>query len=136
MPRKSAAAITNAVPRVDGRPDRLAPPAHLSDAARAIWHELVAALPPEHLRPTDVPLVESYAEWTATARRAARELAEHGEVASGRASPWLVVAEKAQRAQTALALRLRLCPSSRTDPKTVGRNGGADGPVVDFSELR
>jgi hypothetical protein len=32
-----------------------------------------------------------------------------------------VVLEKAHRAQSALAIRLRLCPSSRTDPKTVGR---------------
>ena len=120
MPRKSTAALAMP-PCVDGRPDRLKPSDHLSGEARDIWIELVEALPAEHLRSTDAPLLESYAEWTATARRASRELADHGEVVNGRASPWLVVAEKAQRAQTALALRLRLCPSARIDPKSVGR---------------
>ena len=130
MPRRSVEALTT-IPRVDGRPSRLTAPRHLSSAAAGIWREIVAALPAEHLRPSDEALMASYCEWTATARRAAAELATNGEVIDGKPSAWLIVAEKAQRAQAALAPKLRLCPSARTDPKTVARaRGGFDADAL------
>jgi hypothetical protein len=45
-----------------------------------------------------------------------------GPIVDGKASPWLVVQEKAVRAMTALSMRLRLSPQSRLDPKTVARD--------------
>jgi len=67
---------------------------------------------------------------------AARTLAK-GAVTAGKASPWLNVQERAIRAQATLAMRLGLCPSARTDPKTTAREQTpATLQVVDFSRLR
>jgi len=120
MPRRSIASLTTA-PRVDGRPKRLALPSDLSPEAGRVWREITKTTQPEHFRPSDVPLLKSYCEACAMADRAAAELARTGPVIEGKASPWLVVQEKSVRAQTALSLRLRLCPSARTDPKSAGR---------------
>jgi phage terminase small subunit len=123
-------------PRVDGRPHRLLAPADLSAPARAIWTQIVGSLSVEHFRASDSPLLRSYAEITATADMAARELAK-GAVTAGKASPWLNVQERAIRAQATLAMRLRLCPSARTDPRTTAREQApATLQVVDFSRLR
>jgi hypothetical protein len=65
--------------------------------------------------------MRSFCEATALADRAAAELAANGAVVGGKVSAWVQVQEKAIRAQAGLALRLRLCPSARTDPKTTGR---------------
>jgi phage terminase small subunit len=109
------------MPRVDGRPEPLPLPGGLSPDAAQVWRAITESLPAEHFRPSDVPLLASYCETTATANRAAQEIAANGAVVAGKASPWLVVQEKAIRAQATLALRLRLCPSARQDPKSAGR---------------
>jgi hypothetical protein len=121
VPRKSIASMMVAQPRVDGRRARLQVPEDLSPPAKEVWSEIVSAVPGEHFRASDEPLLRSYAEACALADQAAAQLATNGPVVAGKVSPWLVVLEKAHRAQSALAIRLRLCPSSRTDPKTVGR---------------
>jgi phage terminase small subunit len=109
------------MPRVDGRPAPLPLPGDLSPDAAQVWREITKTTQPEHFRPSDVPLLKSYCEACAMADRAAAELAENGAVIDGKASPWLTVQEKSVRAQTSLSLRLRLCPSARTDPKSAGR---------------
>jgi phage terminase small subunit len=108
-------------PRVDGRRPRLPTPADLSKEAQRIWTAIVASVPPEHFRPADAGLLHSYCEVTASAKLAARELEAAGHVVDGKASPWLNIQERAIRAQALLAAKLRLCPSARTDPKTIGR---------------
>jgi phage terminase small subunit len=125
--RKSAAAL--AVVAVDGKPNRLQPPDHLSPDERRRFVDLVSACDPEHFRASDLPLVCRFVEADALAEQAARELRTNGAVSDGRASPWLVVQEKAVRALTALALRLRLSPQSRTDPKTLARQQLRQGPA-------
>ena len=69
-----------------------------------------------------MPLLARYIESDVLAELAAAELRENGAVIDGRPSPWLTVQEKAVRAMVALSLRLRLAPSARLDPKTVGRH--------------
>ena len=63
-------------------------------------------------------------------RRAAIELSEGGAVIGGRASPWLMVQEKAHRAITALSARLRLAPQSRQDSRSAGRKAGQPVPGI------
>jgi hypothetical protein len=87
----------------------------------------------EHFRASDMPLLRSFCESTALADQSAAALAQDGPIIGGRASPWLVVQEKSIRAQAALALRLRLCPSARLDPKTVARQR-TNTPSIDWSE--
>jgi phage terminase small subunit len=120
MPRKSAAEL--AVPAVDGRPSRLCPRGDAPAQVRRVFNDLVASEPPEHFRAGDADLVEQYAQSVVLARQAFKELARHGPVIKGRASPWLVVLEKAHRSAVALSARLRLSPQNRTDPKSVGRH--------------
>lgn len=55
------------------------------------------------------------------ARRAAVELDRDGPVIGDRASPWLIVQEKAHRAMAALSMRLRLSPQHRADSRSAGR---------------
>jgi phage terminase small subunit len=106
---------------VDGRPRPLPAPKDLSPGAKRVWAAIVSSVQPEHFRLSDGPLLRSYCEVTATADLAAKKLATQGAVVSGKTSAWLNVQERAIRAQAALALRLRLCPSARTDPKSIGR---------------
>jgi P27 family predicted phage terminase small subunit len=119
MPRRSVAA--QSVARIASGRAVLKPPSTLSTAAAAVWREIIAATPANHLRASDTPLLRAYCEACALADQAADQLRKRGPVVKGRTSPWLVVMEKAHRAQSSLALRLRLCPSSRLDPKTAGR---------------
>jgi len=118
--RRSAAALATGF--VDVGQQRLDPPDCLAPDERRRFVELVGACDPQHFRASDLPLLCRYVEADALAERAAMELQATGPVVDGKASPWLVVQEKAVRAMVALSMRLRLSPQSRTDPKTVGRN--------------
>ncbi len=97
------------------------------------------SVPEGHFREVDAHLVEQYAQAIALARRASNEqyaqaialarrasseLAAREPVIEGRASPWVVVLEKAHRSSVALAARLRLAPQSRADSRSAGRNKG------------
>src|SRR5437762_236656 len=97
MPRKSAAALALGPLSVDGRPKRLNPPPTLSAQERALFVDLVSTNTPEHFRPSDLPLLCRYVEAAVLAEQAAQELRQ-GAVVSGKANPWLIVSEKAVRA--------------------------------------
>jgi phage terminase small subunit len=101
---------------------RVQPPGHLGETEVQRFADLVASCDPQHFRDSDVPLLARYIEADVLAERAAAELRANGAVIDGRPSPWLTVQEKAVRAMVALSLRLRLAPSARLDPKTVGRH--------------
>jgi phage terminase small subunit len=104
---------------ITGR-SRIRPPGHLSAEARAVYEAMVASAGLDHFTTTDVPLLAEYATAAATAQRAAGMLDQEGHVIGGRANPWLVVQEKAQRAMVALSARLRVCPQSRFDRLKAG----------------
>jgi hypothetical protein len=82
VPRKSIASMMVAQPRVDGRRARLQVPEDLSPPAKEVWSEIVSAVPGEHFRASDEPLLRSYAEACALADQAAAQLAH--EWAGGR----------------------------------------------------
>ena len=71
MPRKSAASFD--VVAVNGKPNRLAPPPHLSKAERALFLETVGAVDPRHFVEGDLPLLCSYVQATLIARKASRD---------------------------------------------------------------
>jgi phage terminase small subunit len=123
--RKSAAAL--AVIGVDGNPNRLLPPASLSDAERAVFVDVVTACDPTHFQPSDLPLLCRYCEAAVLGEQAALEL-RRGAVVDGKPSPWITIQEKAVRAMVSLSMRLRLSPQSRIDPKTLGRKEAYAGP--------
>jgi phage terminase small subunit len=101
---------------------RLKPPVTLSKGAAAVFAQTVAAVDPDHFSVVDTPLLEQYAAASDLARQAQTRLDVNGAVIDGKASPWLAVLEKANRACVALAARLRVCPQSRFDRLTAGAN--------------
>lgn len=120
MPRQSAAAA--AMPPVPhAHATRLSPPSDLDPLAVAVWCRIVASCAPTHFNPADGELLRAFVEAATLSQEAYREMRAHGRVLDGRPSPWLVISEKATRTMSALAPRLRLGPSARTDPKTTAR---------------
>jgi phage terminase small subunit len=116
--RKSAASFE--VLAVDGSPDRVQPPDHLSPDEQRRFADIAANCSARHFRPSDVPLLSRFCEADALAERAAKELRENP-VIDGRPSPWLAVQEKSVRALVSLSVRLRLGPLSRIDAAAIGR---------------
>ena len=129
MPRRSAE--SHATPHSNPEPTPLRPPGGLSPSARLIWNQLTESVPASHFRPGDVPLLRSYCESSALADRAAAALAK-APAPNGRPSPWLLLWEKSTRAQASLAIRLRLCPSSRMHARTAGSERPGRNPI-DFN---
>ena len=102
---------------------RLKPPATLSKSAGAIFLATVESVDPSHFSPVDLPLLAQYAGAADLARQAQQHLDAEGAVTpEGKASPWLVVLEKASRSCVALSARLRVCPQSRFDRLVAGAN--------------
>src|SRR4029450_3460725 len=124
--RKSAEA--SAVVSVNGKRPRLEPPASLSEAERSVVVGLVTACDPDHFRASDLPFLVRYTESIVLADQAALEL-RRGAVVKGKSSPWLAVQREAIKGMGALAMRLRLSPQSRMDPKTLGRKQPRQGPA-------
>jgi phage terminase small subunit len=111
MPRRSAAEL--AVVRPDGGFSRLRPPPELGDEEQQVWLQVVGACDAKHFRRSDAPLLVRYCQNVLLARRAAAALSAEGAIIGGRPSPWLVVAEKCDRALVALSMRLRISPQAR-----------------------
>ena len=57
--RHSSAALS-VIPSVDGQPEKLRPPASLTEAERDAFVRIVAACDPRHFVPSDMPLLASY----------------------------------------------------------------------------
>ena len=99
------------------RPTQAPPvePGGLSEREATIFRDLVRSVDSAHFVESDLPLLTAYAQATAQHERAATALRREGDVVNGRPSPWIVVQEKAVRAMTALAMRLRLSPQARRE---------------------
>src|ERR1700730_10093883 len=102
--RKSAASMSAAM-LVDRKPPRLDPPPHLTTEGRSMFNELVACSGARHFVKSDTELLSAFVTVSLLVRKP-----------NGFAQ-W----EKAVRLQASLAAKLRLCPSARCDPKTIGR---------------
>lgn len=126
MPRKSAAAL--AVASVAGPLEvkRLTAPAHLSEAERAIWLEVVNDQPADAFTPTHAPLMELYCRHIVQARIVADELANFDRAwladdeGLKRYDRLLAMAEREGRAASSLATRLRITRQA-IDQQTVAR---------------
>ena len=73
---------------VDGKPDRLRPPDHLSADERRRFAEIVSTCDTRHFRPSDVTLLCRFVEADALAEKAAKELRTNP-VTNGKPSAWL-----------------------------------------------
>lgn len=110
MPRRSVASLT-AIPYAPDR-QRIQPPPGLSKAERDLFQEIITQCPADQFVASDSSLLVAYVHAVLLSRHAFQE---------GDTSTW----EKACRTMATLATKLRLCPHSRSDPKTVGRRANA-----------
>jgi hypothetical protein len=116
MPRRSKAALEMETFRVHHEPVPVQPPEGLSESVRAAFIGLVSACDPEHFETSDVTMLVRYATATILAARAETRLLADPD--DGKA---LAMWEKAVRAMSGLALRLRLGPQSRREKAKVER---------------
>ena len=91
----------------------IAPPASLSEPARAVFLDLVSSHEPEHFEPGDVTLLAQYCEASALGTKAAAALQ------AGDASQ-LRMWERSAAVMASLSLRLRLGPQSRRERAKAG----------------
>jgi hypothetical protein len=90
------------------RPRRLITPTGLTAKEHAMFLRIIDASGPDHFRENETELLVSYVQATLLVREAVRK---------HKINEW----EKAVRVQLSMAMRLRLAPSTRVDPKTLGR---------------
>jgi P27 family predicted phage terminase small subunit len=102
---------------IQGSPQRLRPPDDLAPAEKEIFADIVGAVDPKHFAASDLPLLTSYCVAINQEREANRHLRTEGYIIDGKPSPWVVIQEKSHRMMTALSMRLRLAPQSRTRTK-------------------
>lgn len=109
-----------------GTATRLEAPAHLSDAERAVWVELVNDQPASAFTPTHGPLLEQYCRHVVQARVLADEILHFDrawfadDAGLRRYDRLLAMAEREGRAASSLATRLRITRQA-IDQQTVAR---------------
>jgi hypothetical protein len=127
--RKSAAELA-IVPAVSvERVPRLQPPPGLSAGEVALFRRVVAECSADHFVASDSPLLVSYCQAVLLTRHAFKRIGED----AYSFQLW----QQSARTLATLATKLRLCPHSRSDPKTVGRRsrGGIGLSAIDYLEM-
>lgn len=125
--RKSAASLAVAVATAVGSTQRLLAPAHISDAERAIWLEVVNDQPADAFSATHIPLLELYCRHVVNARVIADEVTNFDrawladDAGLKRYDTLLKMAERESRAASSLATRLRITRQALEQPDTAGR---------------
>src|SRR5262245_10259813 len=123
--RKSAAALS--VVAIETVP-RLRPPPGLAKAEEDLFRLIVGQCAADHFVPSDGPMVVAYCQAVLLSRSAFRQFTETGMGFQ----TW----QQAARTMATMATKLRLCPHSRSDPKTVGRHQRAFGGVSYYDLMR
>lgn len=126
--RKSAASLEVAKVSIDvSSTQRLLAPAHISEAERGVWLQVVNDQPADAFSPTHLPLLELYCRHIVQARVLAEELANFDRAwladddGLKRYDRILAMAEREGRAASSLATRLRITRQAVEHPATVGR---------------
>src|SRR5262245_38260510 len=109
--RKSAASLS--VIALETVP-RLRVPSGLTKAEEDLFRLIVGQCAADHFVPSDGPLALAYMQPVLLSRSAFRQVTEAGIGVQ----TW----QQAARTMASLATNLRLCPHSRSDPKTIGRH--------------
>ena len=111
--RKSAASLESVVlPHARQAP----PPKELTEAAATLWNDIVKSQPVDYFRPGDLPLLQAYCTSHDRKNQMDIMIAEQGVMFDGVAHPGLKVSRDEATLMNSLAVKLRLCQSSRTRP--------------------
>src|SRR5262245_40389787 len=118
--RKGTAAVS--IVPIESVP-RLRPPPGLGKAEDALFRQVVAQCSADHFTASDSPLIVAYCQAVLISRSAFTMIDESGVGFQ----TW----QQAARTLATLATKLRLCPHSRTDPRTITRHARGLGLSVD-----
>ncbi len=105
-----------------------APPIGLSDASADLWDSITKSLPADFFRPGDLPLLESYCVSHDRKRKLDALVLAHGVFFDGEVHPAMKASRDEAGIMASLAVKLRLCQSSRTRPDAAGLKDAATGP--------
>lgn len=133
MPRKSAASLSVvALTAIRPMPQRIAPPAHLSAAAVAVWHSVTASRPGEFFDAGSAPMLESYVVAITEHRRmvALLDTIDPVEDLDRLAKVTRLIESHAARIG-ACATRLRLTNQARYNPTRAGSLTAQGGTAAD-----
>lgn len=112
--RKSVSSL-QVVPMESGRKPP-SPPAGLSKSASALWVSITESLPPIFFMPGDLPLLKSYCIASDRKDVVDEGILSEGAMFQGEPHPGLKVSRDEAALMASLAVKLRLCQSSRTRP--------------------
>ncbi len=112
--RKSAASLQT-VP-VQHTRQAPPPPEELTEVAAKLWNDVVKSQPVDYFRPSDLPLLQAYCTSHDRKNQMDIMIAEQGVMFDGVAHPGLKVSRDEAGLLASLAVKLRLCQSSRTRP--------------------
>lgn len=104
--------------QVRGGMARIEAPEDLTPPQREEWTAIVNSLPPDWFRPADIPLLRAFVIAATLHRQATAEIERDGiTLTNDRGNrcmnPAVSVMTSASSAMTMMAVKLRLCPSSR-----------------------
>lgn len=108
---RASAASQLSVVSVSGA--RVPPPANLSKSEKEFWLSIVNSLAPDYFRPSDVPLLHAYVGASSMAAEATKAIHRDGIIIDGKVNPAVKVAKLQAGLLASLAVKLRLCPSTR-----------------------
>lgn len=108
--------------------DRRDPPPSLTEDEAAIWKSIMASLPADWFRPSDWPILAAYSQTAVQYEKATTEMADEPltlKDMNGRVykHPLLAIQHTAALRLASLAVKLRLCPSSRMRQDATGAKG-------------
>ena len=112
--RKSAVSLQSIV--LDHKRKAPNPPAELTGGAAKIWTSIAESLPADYFRPGDLPLLAAYCTSANRKNQIDAAIANEGLMYNGEAHPGLRISRDEASLMASLAVKLRLCQSSRTRP--------------------
>lgn len=124
--RKSAAALQSIALATLRKPP--SPPSGLSPAAAELWQSITNSLPASFFQPGDLPLLQAYCTAADRKNQIDAAVLREGIVLEGEAHPGLRVSRDEASLMASLAVKLRLCQSSRTRPESASLKVAHSGP--------
>lgn len=94
------------------------PPAGMSQGAADLWNDIVLSLPADFFQPGDLPLLQAYCTASDRKNQIDAAVLKEGVICDGEAHPGLRVSRDEAALMASLAVKLRLCQSSRTRPES------------------
>lgn len=94
------------------------PPAGMSNAATDLWNDIACSLPADFFQPGDLPLLQAYCTASDRKNQIDAAILKEGIIHDGEAHPGLRISREEASLMASLAVKLRLCQSSRTRPES------------------